>query len=74
MNLVTTGNAAVSITTCIVGLLMLAPRTNVVAAVRFAVTMMRRDSSDDLVTSSRDDAPVNVSAPQYESERELVDA
>ncbi len=74
MNLVTTGNAAISISTCIVGLLLLAPRTNIAAAVRFTVSMIRRpDSNQPIVAPSADQAEVEVE-PGFEPIRELVDA
>ena len=61
-----------------VGLLLLAPRTNVIAAARFAVMMMSRSLSGDrrvrevpahLAFPADDETPV----PAKEAERELVD-
>lgn len=72
MNLVTTGNAAISLSTCIVGLLLLAPRTNIRAAVRFTITMMLRPAPDAGVPQPAAEEPEVVLIP--EPVRELVDA
>ena len=73
MNLVTTGNAAISLSTCIVGLLLLAPRTSVLASVRYVVLMMRRTPVVEMV-DDRPQIELTDLQPQPERERELVDA
>ena len=74
MNLVTTGNVAISVSTCIVGLLLLAPRTEVRAAVRYTIMMMRRSDVEPVrVELSEPDVDL-ISATELEPVRELVDA
>lgn len=73
MNLVTTGNAAISLSTCIVGLLLLAPRTSVLASVRYAVLMMRRTPVVEM-DDERPQIELTDLQSQPERERELVDA
>lgn len=78
MNLVTTGNLAISVSTCIVGLCLLAPRTNMRAAVRYAVMLMRRPNVEPVLVESHDVEADSVveSQPVREAEpaRELIDA
>lgn len=72
MNLVTTGNATISIATCIVGLLLFLPRTNLKAAVRFTLMSFRTADSRDGEGVTEGEAVELV--PRAEPERELVDA
>lgn len=74
MNLVTTGNVAISVSTCIVGLLLLAPRTNIMAAARFTITMMRRRTPDAVIYEPSVDEREVVMVPEPAPVRELVDA
>ena len=78
MNLVTTGNLAISVSTCIVGLCLLAPRTNMLAAVRYAVMLMRRPNVEPVLVESHDveaDSVVEARpARDTEPARELIDA
>ncbi len=69
----TTGNAAISLSTCIVGLLLLAPRTSVLASVRYAVLMMRRTPVVEM-DDERPQIELTDLQSQPERERELVDA
>jgi len=78
MNLVTTGNGAISLATCIVGLVLFLPRSNVMALVRYAVLMMR-ESSTGRPTHRVLDQPVEIVATDVSTEdvsaeavRELV--
>lgn len=70
----TTGNTAISISTCIVGLLLLAPRTNVIAAVRFTVLLMRRPAPDQPIAAPVVIAVDSTTKHELETARELVDA
>ena len=78
MNLVTTGNLAISVSTCIVGLCLLAPRTNMRAAVRYAVMLMRRPNVEPVLVESHDveaDSTIeSESVRETEPVRELIDA
>ena len=47
MNLVTTDNATISLTTCLVGLLLIAPRTQLRATVQYVVMTFRRPPNDE---------------------------
>ena len=49
MNLVTSGNGTISLTTFIVGFVLLAPNSNVRSSVRFVVMMLRRPPTDKRV-------------------------
>ena len=78
MNLVTTGNLAISVSTCIVGLCLLAPRTNMRAAVRYAVMLMRRPNVEPVLVESHDveaDSTIESESVRVtEPARELIDA
>lgn len=78
MNLVTTGNLAISVSTCIVGLCLLAPRTNMRAAVRYTIMMMRGPGVEPVLVESHDveaDSVVEARpARDTEPARELIDA
>ena len=60
MNLVTTGNATISVLTFIVGLLLLAPRTSLMESVRYLVMMRRtpvEERSGSATPEARQDGP-----------------
>ena len=74
MNLVTTGNAAIILTTCMFGLLLFLPRTNVRAAVTYAITMMRRPVGSGRPAVPTFEEPEPLLVQDAEPVRELVDA
>ena len=79
MNLVTSGSTAVTLSTCIVGLLLVLPRTNLMEATRFAVLMLRRSQADERrvqpMIATVDHELVEVaSGLDLAQEPELVDA
>ena len=74
VNLVTTGNAAISLSACIVGLLLLAPRTSVRAAVRYSVMMLRRPPAEAVIDRRPPQTEVVDRQFQPDRDRELVDA
>lgn len=78
MNLVTSGNATISALTCIVGLLLILPRSNVLASARYAVFAMsqgRITSSHERGVGDRVETPVADAPIELDTDRyELVDA
>ena len=59
VNLVTSGNAVITVSTCIVGLLLVLPKGNLREAARFAMLVARSkgEAQSTRVTNSPDDGP-----------------
>lgn len=82
MNVVTTGNAAVSVSACIVGLLFIVMRPNVLESTRFAVLIVKRNITHRIGVPTVGNKPelepqgrqVFTETSQPQDDQELVDA
>ncbi len=74
MNLVTSGNATVTLSACIVGLLLVLPKTNLRSIVRYSLFVTRRTFAGGTEAHGIEDKPqVTISQSEIETSETEVE-